>query len=156
VRRYSFRLESVLRVRRAQEELARQELARVNRRLREATGRRDTEEERYRDVASVTSARDHLALAAERARGERAAHALDLARRAADDTAVAAAVRHAAWRETAQRVAALERLDNRRREEHSREAQQAEVAETDDFVAARWLREDVSLVVVSTSGGSAR
>lgn len=153
MKRYQFRLESVLRVRRAQEELARQELARANIRLREATARRHAQEDHYRTVVSDTAAADPRQLLAERVRGDLAAQALNGARRAATETEVAAAVRHAAWRETAQRVAALERLDDRRRDEHARTSQQAEIAETDDFVAARWQRSDVSLVVVSLSGG---
>jgi flagellar protein FliJ len=144
VKRYRFRLESVLRARRAQEELARQELARANLRLRAAAERRHAEEERYRQLAARPARSDRTGFLEDRAGADLAAATLNRAQRSAEDMAVAAAVRHAAWRETAQRVAALERLDERRREEHGREVQRAEVNEIDDMTSARWARDAMS------------
>jgi flagellar protein FliJ len=141
VKRYRFRLESVLRARRAQEELARQELARANLRLRAAVARRDDEEARYRALVERPARGDRTDFLEDRAQAELAAATLNGARRTAEDVAVAAAVRHAAWRETAQRVAALERLDERRRDEHALEASRAEVNELDDMTSARWARD---------------
>jgi len=55
-----------------------------------------------------------------------------------DDAAVAAAMNHAAWREAAQRVASLERLDARRQAEDAMEAMRAEALEIDDIITSRW------------------
>lgn len=138
MRRYGFRLEVVLRARRAQEELARQELARANRRVREAQDRAAAEDQRYRSLGAPTGIVEMVEDRRERVWRELAAGTADEARRASEDEAVAAAVQQAVWREAAQRVAALERLDQRRRQEHALELARAEAAEVDDLVTSRF------------------
>lgn len=142
MKRYRFRLEAVLRARRALEDQARQELARANGKLRLAQAHAEDEQRRYQDMPApagvVTMVQDRQ----DRVWRELAAGSLLQARRASEDLAVAAAVRQAAWREAAQRVAALERLDDRRRAEHAQHMARAEVAEVDDLVTARFEVEE--------------
>lgn len=145
MRRYQFRLESVLRARRAQEQLARQDLARANAVLRRAEVHYRQECERYESFEPGVRVEDRESFNRSRALAELTAATLAFSRKTCEDAAVAAAVRHAAWREAAQRVASLERLEDRRREEHSKEAARAEAAEIDDVVTSRWAAEDVRL-----------
>ena len=51
------------------------------------------------------------------------------------------AARHADWVAAAQRVAALEHLDDRRRDEWRVEEQRAEMAAIDESAIVRWLAE---------------
>jgi len=59
-----------------------------------------------------------------------------------DAAAAEAACRYVSWSEAACLVAALERLDDRRRAEHRDEALRAEVAEADDMTSARFATGD--------------
>lgn len=138
MKRYAFRLEVVLRARRAQEEMARQELARANRRVRAAQERAVAEEERYRSMGAPTGVVEMVEDRRDRVWRELAAGTLTEARRTSEDETVAAAVQQAVWREAAQRVAALERLDQRRRQEHALALARSEVAEVDDLVTSRF------------------
>lgn len=138
MKRYAFRLEVVLRARRAQEEVARQELARANHRLRRAQERADAERDRYAAMGPVTGTVDMVQDRQDRVWRTLAAATLVHAERTREDVAVAAAVHQAAWREAAQRVAALERLDDRRRAEHAVAVGRAEAAEVDDLITSRF------------------
>jgi flagellar FliJ protein len=140
--RYRFRLESVLRVRRAEEELARQELARANARLRAAMEAFRRESERYGALESAPGALDPTGFRQARAYAELAAATVDAARQVMDAAAEEAAGRYVAWSEAATLVAALERIDDRRRAEHREEALRAEVAEADDMTSARFVAAD--------------
>jgi flagellar biosynthesis chaperone FliJ len=141
VKRYQFRLEAVLRARRAQEDAARQELARANLALVEAQQRADAEHARVRSLGAPTGIVDLLQDRQDRVWRSLAADTAHDARRRCEDLAVAAAVKQAAWREAAQRVAALERLDARRRAEHAVAVARAEAVAVDDLVTHRFDRE---------------
>lgn len=138
MKRYTFRLEAVLRARRAQEDVARQELARANHRLREAVAAADAERARYAAMGKPTGVVDMVQDAQDRVWRELAAGTLHAVQCHREDLAVAAAVHQAAWREAAQRVAALERLDERRRAEHELAVSRAEAAAVDDLVTSRF------------------
>jgi len=142
VNRYRFRLENVLRVRRAEEELARQELARANGRLRAAMEAHRIEAQRYADLRSTTGVLEPADFRRERAYAELAAATVDAARQVLDAAAAEAAARYVAWTESARLVAALERLDDRKRAEHRADAARAEVAEADDMTSARFSEGD--------------
>ncbi len=140
--RYRFRLESVLRVRRAEEELARQELARANARLRAAMEIHRVEAQRYGELRTLSGELDSVAFMSERAYAELAAATVEAARQVMDAAAAEAAARYVSWTEAARLVAALERLDDRRRAEHRIEEQRAEVAESDDMTSARFVEDE--------------
>ncbi len=142
MKRYRFTLESVLRARRAQEDLARQQLAQANRALRRAQA----------TLADVTAAYDRrpvdrgqidlAGLHRQRLDGELAAAEVDRRRGQLADAAVEAATHYARWTEAARLVAALERLDERRRAEWRLEAQRQEAAAVDDVVTSRFIADE--------------
>jgi flagellar export protein FliJ len=140
VRRYRFRLESVLRVRRLQEDVARSAFAEVTL----AVGRSEA------DVASARAWLDGLRdeppptgpHAWEARRRVQLAAAEELAGRvtALDHARAEQRARQAALAEARTRVRALERLDERRRAEHAREAARLDERAVDDLVTSRYRR----------------
>ena len=138
MKRYAFSLGSALRARRAQEELARQRLAEVNRRLRQAQVALEGARSAYRAVALPSGPVDRSAFLADRAHETRMAEAVERAARLIAEIEVEAAVQYSAWVEAAKRVASLERLDERRHGEWEVEARRDEVVAVDDVVASRW------------------
>jgi flagellar export protein FliJ len=134
--RYRFPLETVLRVRRAEEKAARARLLAANTSLVSAIAARDLADARYRATGSEVF--ELASLLEERCAAELAAAALEHAKRALSLAASEAALAHVAWTSAAKRVAALERLDERRRAEHTAEEGRREVAMVDDIVAGRY------------------
>jgi flagellar export protein FliJ len=140
VKRFRFRLEQVLHVRRVQEDRARAELlganrdahlaaARVEQRLADyATRRMPAGPQSYADFDRAAFLLDAGAAAVDVARA---------ARRAAEEVV---AVRRSEYTDAHRRVEALERLEQRRRAEHALEAQRAEDRLVDDLVVARHAR----------------
>lgn len=143
MKRYRFSLEPVLRARRAQEEVARQSLAAANHHLRRARSRREAALEAYRTVTSsaLRGPGDRDAFLDDRSRQLRLAEALEEASKLVVQCENEAASRHSAWVLAGQRVASLERLDERRRSEWSYSEAKAEMASVDDIVNARWGRQ---------------
>lgn len=138
MKRYTFRLEAALRARRAEEEGARQRLAEVNRRVQRARAAHAAALDAYRVVAASPLGGPGEEFLAARAREMRLAEAVERARRAVSEVEVEAATLHALWVETAKRVASLDRLDARRREEWRAEMLRDEAAAVDDVVTSRW------------------
>ena len=148
MKRYRFALESALRARRAQEDVARQRLADVNHRLSRARALHQAAVEALEAVtlsaASLATgvpgaaAVDRDAFLAARARETRLAEAIERARRTVTEIEVEAATCYSAWVEAGKQVASLERLDERRRAEWDEEARRDEVAAVDDVVVSRW------------------
>ncbi len=140
MKRYRFRLEHVLRVRRVQSDLAAAELAGAQR----------------AEAAAVTAELARIQAVAERSRPAGSYPAGDLLTdRAVWDAELAslnrlAAARVAAglataecrdgWLVASRRVKALELLDERRQEEHRIEMDRAEARRVDDLVASRFPR----------------
>ena len=139
--RYRFRLETVLRVRRAEEFDAKATLLRANTRLRAALEARQRAQQRYRDVVESQSVSGSVEqLRRDRWHAEVAARALSEAQREAMRMAGEAALAQVDWAQAARRVAVLERLDLRRRAEHADRERRAEVGVVDDLVTARYVR----------------
>lgn len=138
--KYRFRLETVLRVRRAEETDAKAALLQANSRLRQMLERRDVAQQRYRRVVAhqpVAATAEELRL--ERWEAELLADALALAQREAMRAAGEAALAQVEWAQAARRVAVLERLDLRRRAEHADEERRKEHRMVDDLVTARYV-----------------
>lgn len=138
MRRYRFSLESVLRARRAQEDVARQHLAEANHRVQRAWTAHGQVLAAYRAVTTTSGPADHEAFLAARGHEMRMAESLERARRAAVEAEVQASTVFAAWVEAGKQVASLERLDQRRRDEWQADARRDEATAVDDVVAARW------------------
>jgi flagellar export protein FliJ len=142
VKRYRFRLEQVLRVRRMQEEAARGHLLAATAEVAEQQEQLAARTDAYEKLlmpSDVLPCADFLleqsrragfaaALLEQRHRVRSAQEQVDRAR--------------TAWSETAARVGALERLDARQRSEHQAESQKEDELTTDELVVARHGRSD--------------
>jgi flagellar export protein FliJ len=137
--RRTFRLDTVLRVRKAQEESARADLSRENRQVLEATAGRDRTQKRYREVPASSGPVSVSVFRREAANADLAAASLVDANVRLSLAEATAAVALRQWREAAQRVEALERLERRRLEELRLEDNRSETAATDELVTARYI-----------------
>lgn len=138
MKRYRFRLESVLRARRAQEDVARQSLVQANRQVRSAQEDLHAQQQRYGAMQQPGGLLTAAEAVGDHVRRQLMAQVVGEASQRFEDLVVAAAVHQAAWREAAQRVATLERLDERRRAEHALQADRADLTEVDDLVTSRF------------------
>ncbi|MEX2290989.1 MAG: flagellar FliJ family protein [Mycobacteriales bacterium] len=142
MKRYHFRLEPVLRVRRMQEEAARGQLLAANAAIRTQEQQLTEQTAAYEkclipsgiqpraDFLFEQSTRSAFAAAVIEQRGR--------VRRAHEDATRA----RTAWSETASRVGALERLDERQRSEHQAQTQKEDELTTDELVVSRHGRSD--------------
>lgn len=137
MKRYKFRLDTVLRVRRVEEDRAIAALAEARRRLDAAEQALQDTLDRYNVVPQVTGALPLAALLRTRARQDLVAASVVHAGAQRLRAEATVDLQRAEWSEAAKRVAALERLDERRRAEHAIEAQRQETIEVDDMVVAR-------------------
>lgn len=139
MRRYKFDLDPVLRARRVQQDAARSELQKANLAAQAADLAARSSLAHYQELVSV--APDATAFAAGRQQSELAAGALIGARRSL--TAAKAAVDQAMqeYLSSVKAVSVLERLDERRRDEHAAVAAREEAATIDDIVTARHMRQ---------------
>jgi flagellar FliJ protein len=144
MKRYQFRLATVLRLRQAEKERARAALLEANLRLKELLVERDKDASRFAALASAKDAQDLAGLLAERSDAEIAARRLAQAERRVASAAGAAAQAQIAWLAAHQRVVALERLDDRRRQEHAAAALKEEIALLDELSTARYATKDRS------------
>ncbi len=142
MRRYEFRLASVLQLRRAEEQSARGALRAANDELRRRIATRDERAAHYRVVAATPPAASAEGLLAQHQLGELAAAAVLSARRRVTAAAADAALAQVAWSNASRRVKVLERLDERRRAEHAAAEARAEAAEIDDLVTSRYRLEE--------------
>jgi flagellar export protein FliJ len=141
MKRYRFTMESALRARRAQEEVARQRVAAANGRLRDAWACHAAALAAYRSAMTADAPpTDRDTFRAGRDHEMRLAEAVERRHRFAVEAEVEAATVYSTWVDAAQRVASLERLDDRRRAEWQLEAQRDEATAVDDVVASRWSR----------------
>lgn len=139
MKRYEFRMSKVLRVRRLQEDAARAAVAGARRAEQQAQVALDESQQHYGALSgpAAGSAAAFLGLrerAAHRATGVRLAQGHRQV--AADETVTAVAT----WHESNRRVDALERLDDRRRDEYDIELRRAEDAVVDEIVVSRARR----------------
>src|SRR5438067_2235792 len=139
---YKFPLETALRVRRAQEDLAKAELARANARVSEAVAMVDARMEHYGALPMAAGAGPTSAFLAGRFRQETAAAAIVAARVARVAALQDAEALRLVWSKKAQDVSVLERLDGRRRAEHAAEAARQEEIEVDNIIVGRFGRHE--------------
>lgn len=138
MKKYSFRLAQVQRVRTTQEEIARAELSQANREVREAEARIAQRMAAYEAASSFGhSSVTNAVLAKNRYFAELASRAVGVAREQHAQAEREAAEKHLSWMDAATKVKALERLNDRKREEHALESQRAMDAELDDIVVSR-------------------
>jgi flagellar protein FliJ len=140
LKRFRFRLEQVLRVRRVQEDMARGALLLANRGAQRAAASVNERIAEYAAASRPNGAQTYEAFNRMQFDLDNAAGAITVAR-AEYRHALAVVDQHRAdWAAARQRVAALERLEERRREEHAVEARRAEDRLVDDLVVARHAR----------------
>ncbi len=138
MRAYRFRLERVRQMRRAQESIARMELAAANQRLRSSIESRDKLSSKYADMPRGAGIQDYGEYVRERQQLEFAERAVALANQDVGMAASNVATSQLHWIDTRRQVAVLDRLDERRRSEYRIELDRQEVKEIDDIVAARY------------------
>ncbi len=139
MKRYQFRLAAVARLRRAEQDVARNALVVANVTLRARLLERDAALERYRTIAARNDAATPSALLTERNDASLALERLRDAEQRVVEAATAAALTQVAWVSAHQRVAALERLEARQREEHALAMSREDAALLDDVSTARYL-----------------
>ncbi|MCU1487301.1 MAG: hypothetical protein JWN67_4047 [Actinomycetia bacterium] len=139
MKKYQFRLDAVLRVRRIEEERARADLLGANRALAAAEAELDRRLEHYRTVTLPGGALGHDTYLAARSHQDLAAAAVVAAGTARLAAEAERERLHAVWAATASRVKALERLDDRRRDEHAADVRREEIIVLDEVAAATRL-----------------
>ncbi len=142
MKRFRFRLEHVLRVRRVQEDIARGALMAAQHAAREAADRLNARIEEYGAASRPNGAQTYDAFNRMQFRLDNAAAAITVARAEYHQSLDVVEARRADWTAARQRVAALERLETRRRDEHAIEVRRAEDRLVDDLVVARYARGD--------------
>jgi flagellar export protein FliJ len=145
VKKYRFRLETVLNVRTTQEDLARAALAQANLRVSHADASLASRMSRYSSMAMAGGVRSTTDFMQGRFVHELAALSVREAEIERDAANQAAAERRAAWSAAAKEVSVLERLDERRRAEHELAAAREADVEVDDLVVGRFGRETPGL-----------
>ncbi len=139
MRGFQFRLATVLRLRRAEDERAHRALVEANAVLTALLLRRDEEARRTGELVRRAEATDAPALLAERHDAEVALAQLGEADRRVAEAAGAAALAQVTWVRAHRRVQALERLEERQRAEHGAELLRQEISLLDDLATARYL-----------------
>ena len=140
MKRFQFRLQSVLRVRRIQEDLARARLLNANAGAREAERVVDARVARYHDLDRPAGTQHEPEFARTWFTLDAAAGAVDVAREQQIQAVARVTERRTEWSEASMRVAALERLEERQRAEHAIEVQRDEDRVVDDLVVSRYVR----------------
>ena len=141
MKRYRFRLEQVLRVRRIEEEQAKASLVAANRHVTETEALLNAKIERYASITNPVGTRSVNDFLTARAGHEAAAAAVVSAGAALDDARRGAEDARHGWMLAASRVTALENLHARRRAEHAAEAEHEAAMEIDDLVTSRYGRQ---------------
>lgn len=140
MKRFRFRLEQVLRIRRLQEDMARGALMQAHRDARAAADRVNTRVADYGDATRPHGEQPLAVFNRLHFELDTAAGAITFARAEYQHALRVVEDRRADWAAAHQRVAALERLETRRREEHAIETRRADDRLVDDLVVARHSR----------------
>lgn len=145
MKRYAFRLESVLKVRRIQAARARADLAMANLAVAAAENTLRAHVDTYDELPRPSGTMTHEQFATTEGALRRSA-ATVTALAAHREAARARAQDHRnAWSFAAQRVSVLERLDDRQRDEYQIEADREAEHLVDDLVIARFSRNEGSV-----------
>lgn len=140
MKRYRFRLEPVLRVRRIEQDTVQGRLAVAYRDLADAEAALLDAVDRYRSAPQPVGAQSVATWLAGRTRAElTAATVMDVGSRR-EHAALQVEEERSVLHDARRRVVALERLDERRRSEHHLEARRDEDAEVDELVTNRFGR----------------
>ncbi|HEX5096334.1 MAG TPA: hypothetical protein VFX21_09980 [Acidimicrobiia bacterium] len=137
MKKFKFRLASVQKVRQLEEERARIRLMEANAEARETAARVEARLHAYVSNPRPGEPMSYEAFESERFKLEALATAVESARIAHREALDIVDMRRVEWLEAKQRVAALERLEVRRREEHAIDLRRAEDRLIDDLVVAR-------------------
>ncbi|MGY6499373.1 MAG: flagellar export protein FliJ [Acidimicrobiales bacterium] len=137
MKRYSFRLEHVARVRRIQEEQARAELLAARQRLIRAGADLSLRSDEYERNRSAGRRADTRAFRSDRDQDDRLTQAVIAARVAEANARLLVGQRSEEWTHAARELSALERLDERRRAEHAAEELRLDQIDLDELVAPR-------------------
>lgn len=141
MKKYSFRLENVRRVRRLQEEAAKAALAVANRQVRLAQVAIDAAQLHYAEVSDGRiGAAGVSAFMQQRYLTELAGQSVVAARNHKSLMEADSLVAHQTWAESAQRLKALDRLDERAREEYRIEFDRDVDREMDEINVGRASR----------------
>ena len=140
MKRFRFRLDQVLHVRRVQEDRARYELLSANRDAHLAAARVDERLADYADRRMPSGPRSYAEFERALFLLDSGAAAVGVARATHRESLAVVDARRSDWTDARRRVAALERLEERRRAEHAFEVQRAEDQLVDDLVVARHAR----------------
>lgn len=140
MKRYQFRAEKVLRIRRLQEDIARATVVGARRDEDAAQTGLDASQQRYSELSSPPSAQTSAAFLMVRAQAGHRANAVTLARQHRQAAAEATAAALGSWRAAHRKVEGLERLDERRRADRHVEVRRDEDAQADEIVVARARR----------------
>jgi flagellar export protein FliJ len=151
MKKYAFRLETVRRVRRAQEAVAQAELARKNNEVSNAIAAVEARMGKYEERLSARPDGGALsptggsivrvdAFMKRRYFNELASNAVVAARSSLAAAQLEADIARSAWSQKAKQVKALDRLDERRKEEYVLAYNRELDAEVDDIVTGRFSR----------------
>jgi flagellar export protein FliJ len=141
MRRYRFRLEQVMRLRRAQEELQRTRVLLANQEKANAQLRLAAREQDYGSLRRSSGPIPVALFQAEELGFRLAAGAIKEARNQLEEASEASRVEIDAWLGAKRAVMVLEHLDERRRMEHFREEERREALAMDEMASARWWAE---------------
>ena len=141
MKRFRFRLDQVLHVRRVQEDQARFKLLSANRDAQLAAARVEDRLADYAERGMPKGPQSYEAFERAVFMLDSGAAAVGTARATHRESLEVVELRRVDWTDARRRVAALERLEERRRAEHAIEVQRSEDQLVDDLVVARYLRE---------------
>lgn len=138
MKKYAFRLETVRRVRRTQETLAKHALAQANADVRRAVAAVEARTSEYENqLASMSQGSNAVdAFMRQRYFSDLAAQAIEVAKLDQQNADDHAAQRRLEWSDAATKVKALDRLDERRLQEFRIEHDREITNEVDDIVIA--------------------
>lgn len=151
MKRYRFRLDAVLRVRRVQEDLAAGQLAVANHEEQAAVQRVEAAKDDYLVITVRDGVQGARTFAAERERWNRSADAITVAEQQRREAAQVVELRRSEWSEATQAVSGLERLDEKRRTEHRTETDREEAVLSDERAAERDRRRRAEAAVLAAA-----
>ena len=140
MKRYEFRAEKVLRIRRLQEDMARAAVAGARRDEDVAQARVDASQRRYSALSMTAPAQSSAAFLMAREQVGHRAGAVTVARQLHQAAAEATAEALSSWHDANRKVQGLERLDERRRADHHVEVRRDEDAQADEISVSRARR----------------
>ena len=140
MKRYQFRAEKVLRVRRLQEDIARAGVAAARQQEQAARDALSASQQRYAQLQSGGVQQTTTAFLASREQAVHRATAVVSAQQQTRTAHDATAQSLALWHDAHRKVDGLERLDERRREDYAIEAGRAQDAAVDEIVVSRARR----------------